>query len=266
MKKKAVFFDIDGTLWDEKMHIEESTKEAIRKLKENGHLAFLCSGRSRSSIQAQHLLELGFDGIIAACGNYVEMNGEVIYDNVMTTETANWVAKTLADCRLPSVLEGPYDCWIDTEGFEEDPYVDYLFALLGENAHPIRNSQKDFLIEKCSFDNFPYSEYAKAKEILGEKFDFIEHSSERDFHVVEMIPKGTSKATGIEWVRKYLGLAHDDIYAVGDSVNDLDMLKYVSHSIAMGNGVDAIKEICEYVTKRINEGGIYHAMEYYGLI
>ena len=63
--KKAVFFDIDGTLWDFKMNIPESTKEALKELRKNGHYAFLCSGRSRSNIKSPKLLALGFDGIVA---------------------------------------------------------------------------------------------------------------------------------------------------------------------------------------------------------
>ncbi|MDD6057704.1 MAG: HAD hydrolase family protein, partial [Clostridiales bacterium] len=42
--KKAVFFDIDGTIWDEHMQIPASTVTAVQRLRENGHYAFLCSG------------------------------------------------------------------------------------------------------------------------------------------------------------------------------------------------------------------------------
>ena len=59
---KAVFFDIDGTLLDNHAVIPQSTKVAIKKLKENGYLSFICSGRTRSFIyepfqipSAQHL-------------------------------------------------------------------------------------------------------------------------------------------------------------------------------------------------------------------
>ena len=47
-KKKAVFFDIDGTIWNDKNEIPESTVRAIKMLRGNGNLAFLCSGRSRA--------------------------------------------------------------------------------------------------------------------------------------------------------------------------------------------------------------------------
>jgi predicted mannosyl-3-phosphoglycerate phosphatase (HAD superfamily) len=44
--KKLLFFDIDGTLWDNRSRIPESTVRAIRRARENGHLAFINSGRS----------------------------------------------------------------------------------------------------------------------------------------------------------------------------------------------------------------------------
>ena len=50
-----IFFDIDGTLWDEKMQIPESTIPTIRQLQKNGHKTFLCSGRSRSNINDKRL-------------------------------------------------------------------------------------------------------------------------------------------------------------------------------------------------------------------
>lgn len=50
-RKKAAFFDIDGTIWNIHSEIPESTVKAIRLLRENGHLAFLCSGRSRAYIR-----------------------------------------------------------------------------------------------------------------------------------------------------------------------------------------------------------------------
>ncbi|MFR5117047.1 MAG: HAD-IIB family hydrolase [Eubacterium sp.] len=51
----SIFFDIDGTLWDEKMQIPESTIPTIKQLQKNGHKTFLCSGRSRSNINDKRL-------------------------------------------------------------------------------------------------------------------------------------------------------------------------------------------------------------------
>ena len=58
--RKAVFFDIDGTLWDFYNQIPESTVSAIRTLRKNGHYAFICSGRARAYIQHPDLFAIGF--------------------------------------------------------------------------------------------------------------------------------------------------------------------------------------------------------------
>ena len=52
---KAVFFDIDGTIWDNKMRIPQSAIDGIRRLRANGHLAFINSGRAKSNILDENL-------------------------------------------------------------------------------------------------------------------------------------------------------------------------------------------------------------------
>ena len=102
-----IFFDIDGTLWDEKMQIPESTIPTIKQLQKNGHKTFLCSGRSRSNINDKRLLGIGFDGIVAACGNHVEMDGKVLYENILSPELTEKIVRVMEECRMPIVLEGP---------------------------------------------------------------------------------------------------------------------------------------------------------------
>ena len=63
-----------------------------------------------------------------------------------------------------------------------------------------------------------------------------------------------------------LEIAHEDTYAFGDSVNDLEMLTYVGHGIAMGNGTPKAKQAADYVTDAIHKDGIYNACKYFGLI
>jgi len=63
--KQAVFFDIDGTMWDHTNFIPQSTIEGIHKLRKNGVHAFLCTGRSRAYVKNPELLNIGFDGIIS---------------------------------------------------------------------------------------------------------------------------------------------------------------------------------------------------------
>ena len=105
MGTKAIFFDIDGTLWDEKFQIPESTKKAFEMLKNNGHLTFICSGRTLSYIQDERLLALGFDGIVAGCGTYVEKAGEVLFYKRIEEEVLERTLKILKPYHYPVVLE-----------------------------------------------------------------------------------------------------------------------------------------------------------------
>ena len=104
--------EIDGTLWDEKMQIPESTNPTSRKLQKNGHKTFLCSGRSRSNINDKRLLGIGFDGIVAACGNHVAMAENVLYENILSPELTEKMVRVMEVCRMPILMEGT-DChWI----------------------------------------------------------------------------------------------------------------------------------------------------------
>ena len=262
MMSKLIFFDIDGTLWDDNMQIPESTKLAFKRLRKKGHRLFICSGRARSNIHDEELLGLGFDGLIASCGNHIEMDGKIVYENILSDELTKQVVELTNECYLPVVLEGPDYHWIDVYGFDEDPFVEYLFKDMGKAAIPLHGYTPDMRINKFSADVLERTDYERVKKELGEAFDFIEHEA----NVIEAVPKGTSKATGIKWLCDYLGVSVEDTYAVGDSVNDLDMLNFVGHSIAMGNGTNVAKDAAEFVTKDIHEDGILYAMEHYGLI
>ena len=79
---KYVFFDIDGTIRGKSREITKRNKEAICKLRENGHKAFLCTGRAPVSI-TQDILDVGFDGVISAAGSFIQIDGEYIYENFL---------------------------------------------------------------------------------------------------------------------------------------------------------------------------------------
>jgi len=78
MNRKIVFIDIDGTLVTDAGNVPDSTRLACRKARENGHLLYLCTGRSKAEIYP-FILEMGFDGIIGAGGGFVESQGEMLF-------------------------------------------------------------------------------------------------------------------------------------------------------------------------------------------
>ena len=81
----------------------------------------------------------------------------------------------------------------------------------------------------------------------------------------EFVPHHYSKATGIEFLLTHFALKLEDAYAFGDSNNDLPMLGFVPHSVAMGNAMpESLKERVSYVTTKASEDGIQKALEHFG--
>ena len=107
-----LFFDIDGTLWDYKNYIPESTKEGIRRAKKNGHKCFINTGRSRSFVSNQELLGIGFDGIVSACGCMIEYDGKTIYNRLMDKDDAIRTVETVRRYGFRPILEGPEHLYI----------------------------------------------------------------------------------------------------------------------------------------------------------
>lgn len=260
-RKKAVFFDIDGTLWDRMNYIPESTKLAIKKLRENGHLAFLCSGRSRGYIQNPELLSLGFDGIVSGCGTMIEYQNEIVFCRTLDPVIAERMICTVRKYGLRPILEGTEYLYLDEAEFGSDPYGQKLKRELGERMRSIESDWGTWEICKLSCATDHADREACFRE-LEQDVDFIIHDSS----VVEIVPKGFHKGTGIQRVCEILHLDLEDTIAVGDSANDLGMFEVAGISIAMGNGSEAAKAAADYVTTPLLEDGIWNACRHFGLV
>ena len=259
----VVFFDIDGTLWDDKMIVPESTKTAIRLLQENGHKAFVCTGRAMGNVNDPQFDEIGFDGFVAACGNHVQMDGKILYERNMSYEEVKAVYDASRQYRMPIIYEGTQYQWLDREGFDGDSYIDYIVQNLKDVAVYLDECELESVqANKFSALVKEFTNYDAIKETLDDTFDFMDHGD----GIIEAVPKGTSKATGIEWLCNYLEVPISETYAIGDSINDLEMLQFAGHSIAMGNASQVAKDAAEYITSHIHEDGIMNALKHYNLI
>lgn len=259
--KQAVFFDIDGTLWDNNMQIPKSTIEAIHLLRERGSYAFICSGRSRANIQSKNLLDIGFDGVVAACGTHIDFMNEKEFEVLLTEEQVAHALAALKKHGVPAVLEGPEFIYVNPDEFLDDPYVIYLRNELGNRLRDYARGSAGIVINKMSAA-LNGADVEAVKRDLGSDFDVVIHEED----IIEINPHGHSKATGIEKVCEIMDIPRENTYAFGDSANDLEMLSFVAHGIAMGNGTSVAKEAAEYITADINEDGIFLGLKHYGLI
>jgi len=258
---KHVFFDIDGTLWDRRSIIPDSTKEAIRKLSENGHKAYINTGRTRGYITDPTLLSLPFSGIIAGCGTHIEIDEEIIFEHIIPTDLATRSIDIARKHGFRSILEGPDYLYIDYEEFKDDPYGQKVLRDLGGNRQSITDNYGKWKINKFSSDMRGCDKEACFKELEND-FSFILHNE----FIAEIVPKGFDKGTGIKKLCDLYGIDIADTIAIGDSINDLDMFEVAGISVAMGNSDPKAKEVADYVTTPMEEDGIYNALSHLGLI
>ncbi|MCC8017853.1 MAG: Cof-type HAD-IIB family hydrolase [Lachnospiraceae bacterium] len=256
-----IFFDIDGTLWDRENVIPESTKTALRMLKENGHQIFLCSGRTKVFIQSEELFSMDFDGVLSGCGTCIEYHGEeILYKKVDDAVLARSV-QMFYDYDMPMVMEGRDLLFMDADIISRDEYGRYLLDVMREYVRPIRDNQAEWEVSKFSV-LIGGTQYREVIGALQDDYEFLVHGD----IVMEVVPKGYSKATAIAAVCRLLGANRADIYAFGDSANDLEMLDYAGTGVVMGNGTDLAKSHADYVTDDIHADGIFNACRHFSLI
>lgn len=265
MEKSAVFFDIDGTLWNYDKFIPDSTREAIKKLRENGHLAFICSGRARAFIQDKDLLSLGFDGIVCSCGCHIEIDGKLLYQKIIDKDFAQKTIEMIREYGFRPILEGPKYIYMDDDEFDlDDQFGNILRRDVGDNLVSIGGDYYgNWVINKmsCATD-VEADKRIECFEKLSKHYGIIAHNE----GVCELVPAGHNKATGMLKACELVGIDPANTYAFGDSENDIDMLEAAAHGVAMGNGTDRAKAAANYVTTAFDEDGIYKGLKHFGLI
>lgn len=263
MNRKMIFFDIDGTIATEGKHfISDSTLSAIKKARENGHLAFINTGRTFFNV-TEDIRSIGFDGYVCGCGTYIYYNDQVLLSKSIPHDICVEVVDKLRECKIDALFEGTTDMFFDNNA-PETSIVTRLKNSFGAKGFDTTKSWDD---PELVFDKFVTwsnedSDMNTFFSYINKHFDYID----RGTNFGEIVPKGYSKATGIQFLQKHLNIALEDCYAIGDSSNDLPMLEYVPNSIAMGNSTPSLFDLVSFVTKDIAEDGIEHALTHYGII
>ncbi len=263
---RAVFFDADGTICDLKEGISVSTRESLPVLRKNGHTAWLCTGRCRAMIPEE--LAAGFDGIVAACGTYLEYQGKTLFNHELSCAEALRSVQVLRKYRMIPVLEGAEAMYYDLDEYTTriDSYCGLITQQLGPKRKPIAGNENRLRINKISAKRTPASDEERACRELNDLYDYIVHGEGMARTTIEMVPKGYSKATGIAAVCRIFGIPWEDTVVFGDSNNDLSMFQYAAVKVAMGNATKELRTLADYVTDTMFEDGIQHGLKHLGLI
>jgi hydroxymethylpyrimidine pyrophosphatase-like HAD family hydrolase len=87
----------------------------------------------------------------------------------------------------------------------------------------------------------------------------------RDFSLVDLTAPDATKGRALAWRAAQLGLERDEVMAVGDNFNDLEMLEYAGRPVVMANAVDGMKRPGWHVTGHQDEGGLAQAIRQFAL-
>lgn len=260
---KLIAVDVDGTLLNTNNEISPKTRDTLIKAGHAGHKIVIVSGRPTSGVK--HLAkELNFDefgGLLSnfnggAITNYA--SDEVIVNHSLDRDLALELLNDTKDLDLEIII--PFEYLILSD--RDNEYLDFKRKILGleTRAVPDIRENLDFDPNKIIF--------AKNEEILDQHIPFLlEKYGDRTSQVrsqrfyYEIMPKGLSKGKSLLEIADHYGIDQKDIIAFGDEMNDLTMLEVAGVAVAMGNAVDPIKEIADYVTLSNDHDGIADYLE-----
>ena len=257
MEKFCFCFDIDGTLYPSNHVISKRTLETIEKLREKGHKIVVATGRNLSSVEKSGLLEqVQFDALVLNNGQCVlNDKGEVIYAKYMPTDLVWEIIDVCGTNGIVCSLETVND-WFCVQ--QPNEYVKITHDFFRETApHQGEYNPSMKIIMAMAYAPKGY-DYTPLKEIDGLNVD-IGNSCYADLGL-----KGFHKYKGIEKCLEYFDLTKTVCF--GDGSNDVEMIRHATIGIAMGQSIEQVKEVSDFVTKNCDDDGIVYACEHYKFI
>ena len=260
--KGIVLFDVDGTLVDEREKIFKptaATHAAVEKLKGNGYLTGLATGRAKCYVPN---LGIDFDCYVTSNGAVAEVFGEVVFDDCIEPERLRSVIDYLEKNNIAYNAENHDACYF------------------GEKRYPLLAEMlKKFCISSDAFRPYDRTEDIRANKLIAvfdreEQFSRMQRDLSGDFTVTrhhrnnsaDIDKHGMNKAVGMSALAERLGIDVSDVYAFGDDVNDLDMLKAAGCGIAMTPHAKELEAVADMFTSGVAEDGVAKALTKLGLI
>lgn len=254
---KIVFFDIDGTLLDHDKNLPASSKKAIELLKENGTFVAIATGRAPFMFESLRK-ELDIDSFVSFNGQYVVFENEPIYKNPLNSLKLEQLYLSALEREHPLVFMNHSTM---KSSVKHHNYIQESFGSL-KFSHP--NQDDQFYKDRDLYQSLLFCQEGEEKYYANTypEFTFIRWHP----FSVDILPSGGSKAEGIKKMINRLGFKQKDVYAFGDGLNDIEMLKAAGTGVAMGNAAPELKEHADLVIRDVDDEGIWYGLKQLNLI
>ena len=257
-KIKIIFFDIDDTLRNSKSGFIPSTiPTAFKQLREKGILTGIATGRGIFGVVPE-IRELKPDFFVTLNGAYIEdKKGNVIDSNKISKDKVESYIAWTKEVGIEYGLVGSHAAKLSTRTELISEAIDPIYPDLDIDPDFY---EKEDIYQMWTFEDL--GDNLTLPESLASTLRMVrwhEHSS-------DVVPISGSKAAGVAKVVDKLGLKPENVMVFGDGLNDLELFDYAGISVAMGVSHDKIKEKADYITKTLEEDGIFDALERFGMV
>ena len=279
MEVKAVFFDIDGTLVNDRKSVLKSTKEAIKIVKDQGVLVGVATGRGPFFVK-DLMDDLDLDFAVTYNGQYIFNKDRVLFASPIDKGSLRQII-SYAKANQKEIAMGTRQAVVGSRimSFGLSPLsqlvsrfvpkfltrtISNSFNRMVSKAVPQKEEDLLDLINQPVYQVLMLMTPEESNQAATE-LDHLKFTRSNPF-AADIINQGNSKLEGIRRVGKEYGFDLNQVMAFGDSDNDLEMLAGVGMSVAMGNGSSSVKEVAKHITTSNQEGGIHKALEYFGVL
>jgi Cof subfamily protein (haloacid dehalogenase superfamily) len=256
---RLIATDLDGTLLRSDESVSQRTREALAAATAAGAAHIVVTGRAAP--WTRHILDdLGYDGLaVCAQGAQVYHAGE---HRLLTSVTLDRQLAGVALAKIEAEV-GPLYLAASRDGLEGEVLVGPGYAATGKlPATPFTDAadlwtaplNKIYIQHPTLTDD----ELAEASRQAAGGFVTVAMAGEG---IVELLPLGLSKATGLSLAARRLGVKAADTIAFGDMPNDIPMFAWSSYSVAMANAHGELKAVADEVTSSNEEDGIAVVLE-----
>lgn len=260
MKYKAIFCDFDGTIYRDDHTISLANKEAIKKYVDAGGKFVVSTGRLFSAIYPK-LEELGLDGDV------IVYQGAGVFDIKSKQQIfGQYFEKELAIKALE---------YVESKGDKYEPLV-----YIDDICHCRKfNEYVNAFVTICNIGyketHIPLSQYVRENPHLpvkvlvlteDDRCEQFVSQAQKDLSgmavmrshkfVIEIITQGINKGKAVEWLCNKYNISTDECIALGDSENDIAMIKTAGLGVAMQNAMPKVKECADYVTDSNDNDGV----------
>ncbi|MDO5033130.1 HAD family hydrolase [Corynebacterium sp.] len=270
MTPRLIASDIDGTLLDNNHRVPRRTREVVARAVRSGAYFALSTGRPFRWIQPV-LEQLP---VRPLC---VTSNGAVVYDSandaiLSAHELApEAIAQVIAAAQEALAPFGGAGFGVERTGTSLRDPVEELFVVEPRYS------------ENALFDGFGVVtiEELAAKPVVKLLIRNTEHTAPELYErvaplvdptvahvtysmnegILEVAAPNVTKRRGVEWLAQELGVAREEIIAFGDMPNDVEMLRWVGHGVAMDNAHPMVKEAADEITAANHQAGVAKVLQ-----